>query len=75
MNLSGEGLDLGLTTRHSTCVSTITSTKLAGHLHALRLHGELVQWVRVFAVKPDNLTLTHGSHVVKGEDWLLQAVL
>lgn len=37
--------------------------------------GEVVQQVRVFATKPDNLTLAHGSHVVKGEDWLLQAVL
>lgn len=37
--------------------------------------GEVVQWVRVFATKPDNLTLTHGNHMVKGEDWLLQVVL
>lgn len=29
----------------------------------------------MFATKPDNLTLTHESHMVKGEDWLLQVVL
>lgn len=70
MNLSGEGLDLGLTTCHFyLCFhNNLRKARWASACFKIAWSGEVVQWVRVFAVKPDNLTLTHGSHVMKGED-------
>lgn len=36
---------------------------------------EVVHWVKVSSPKLDNLTLTYGSHVIKGENWLPQTDL
>lgn len=29
--------------------------------------GQMAQWVKGLASKPDDLSLTHGTHIVKGE--------
>lgn len=37
--------------------------------------GEMVQWVKVPEVKPEDLNLIPGSHMVEADNWLLEVVI
>ena len=49
------------------------ATQKPGHIQThykkvQRWAGETTHWVKVFATKPDNLSLLSGTHLVRGEN-------
>lgn len=35
----------------------------------------MAQWVKVITTNPENLSVTPGTHMVEGENWVLQVDL